>query len=320
MILVRIENEKNPFVKNKLLDLTHLPAQPYSRQYNENDLLTEIERPNPNWHEGDPEDERYIIEYVDEGYTGFLPVNLQIENPNFVQLWGKEDNEGEISFDSLPITENGKYKFLFNNQSAFANGFIPVKRYDNETNDYDYDINISSSLYNPYPYESPLQITSNNPGIQSITFDPSNYNGLTTIYYTVNVPQSITTAYQLVYVKLYQQSRDGLSVLADIYLSNFQTNTTKTISGDSNHRAQGGYFYYNNNTKQFGVTTTGMGSTNVTFNNGNYYLTWVKLTTTTSNTKIELYGNNGSSNTLLQQYGNQYSYSFNVNSNILINI
>lgn len=146
MILVRIENEKNPFVKNKLLDLTHLPAQPYSRQYNENDLLTEIERPNPNWHEGDPEDERYIIEYVDEGYTGFLPVNLQIENPNFVQLWGKEDNEGEISFDSLPITENGKYKFLFNDQSAFANGFIPVKRYDNETEDYDYNINISNKF------------------------------------------------------------------------------------------------------------------------------------------------------------------------------
>lgn len=234
-------------------------------------------------------------------------------------MWGKEDNEGEISFDSLPITENGKYKFWFNYE-GFANGYIPVKRYDNETEDYDYDINVSSNLYNPYPYDSPLQITSNNPGIQSITFDPSNYNGLTTIYYTVNVPQSITTAYQLVYVKLYQQSRDGLSVLADIYLSNFQTNTTKTISGDSNHRAQGGYFYYNNNTKQFGVTTTGMGSTNVTFNNGNYYLTWVKLTTTTSNTKIELYGNNGSSNTLLQQYGNQYSYSFNVNSNILINI
>lgn len=257
---------------------------------------------------------------MDEGYTGFLPVNLQIENPNFVQLWGKEDSEGEITFGSLPITENGKYKFWFNYE-GFANGYIPVKRYNNETDDYDYDINISSNLYNPYPEESPLQITSNNPGIQSITFDPSNYNGLTTIYYTVNVPQSITTAYQLVYVKLYQQSRDSYTVLADIYLSNFQTNTTITISGDSTHRAQGGYFYYNNNNKQFGLITTGTGSTNVNFNNGLYYLRWVKLMTTNRVTKMELYGNNGSSNTLLQQYSsNEYNYSFIVNSNILINI
>lgn len=83
---------------------------------------------------------------MDEGYTGFLPVNLQIENPNFVQLWGKEDNEGEISFESLPITENGKYKFLFNDQTAFANGYIPVKRYDNNTEEYDYNINVNKKI------------------------------------------------------------------------------------------------------------------------------------------------------------------------------
>lgn len=323
MILVRIENAKNPLIKNKLLDLTHLPAQPYTRQYDENDLLTEILRPNPNWQEGDPEDERYIIEYVDEGYTGFLPVNLQIDNPNFVQLWGKEDNEGNVDFESLPITENGKFKFGFNYE-GFANGYIPVKRYDNNTNDYDYDINVSGNLYDPYPYDAPLEITSNNPGIQSITFDPTNYSGLSTIYFTVNVPQSITTAYQLSFVRIQQRNnRTGVyNTLADINVLNFQTNTTKTISGDSYHRTQGGYFYYNKNNRVFGINLTGTSSVNITFDNGLYYLYSVgNIAQQTNTTRFELYGNNGSSSdTLLQSYNNQNQYSFNVNSNILINL
>lgn len=136
------------------------------------------------------------------------------------------------------------------------------------------------------------------------------------------MPQSITTAYQLVFVRIQQNSRNGWSILSDVYLSNFQTNVTKTITGNSNSRTQGGCFFYNKNTKVFGLNVTGTGSTNITFNNGLYYLYSVSnIAQQTRASKMELYGNNGSSsNILLQSYNNEYGYSFNVNTNILINV
>jgi hypothetical protein len=118
------------------------------RQYNEQDLLTRTTMINPNWQEGDPEDEQYIVVYEDEGYTGFLPVNLKINPPNFVQQWGIEDSEGQISIESLPIDQSGVYKFLYHGgeMGPFALGYIPIRRYDSSTEDFDFSINIPEKL------------------------------------------------------------------------------------------------------------------------------------------------------------------------------
>lgn len=99
---------------------------------------------NPNWQEGDPEDDRYIVTYEDEGYTGFLPVQLTIHPPNFVHEWGEEDSEGMITFKSLPINSNGLYKFFYNGGELgpFALGYIPVKRYNSSTEDFDFAVNV----------------------------------------------------------------------------------------------------------------------------------------------------------------------------------
>jgi hypothetical protein len=86
--------------------------------------------------------------YEDEGYTGFLPVNLTIHPPNFVHQWGIENSEGIINFQSLPIDQSGVYKFLYNGgqEGPFALGYIPVRRYDSTTEDFDFSINIPEKL------------------------------------------------------------------------------------------------------------------------------------------------------------------------------
>ena len=82
--------------------------------------------------------------YEDEGYTGFLPVKLTIHPPNFVHQWGEEDYQGQITFKSLPIDSNGVYKFLYNGGELgpFALGYIPVKRYNSSTEDFDFAVNV----------------------------------------------------------------------------------------------------------------------------------------------------------------------------------
>ena len=86
--------------------------------------------------------------YEDEGYTGFLPVNLTIHPPNFVHQWGIEDNQGQISLQSLPINLNGVFKFYYNSGQLgpFALGYIPVKRYNSSTEDFDFSVNIPETL------------------------------------------------------------------------------------------------------------------------------------------------------------------------------
>lgn len=119
-------------------------AEPLERTYDEEDLLTKIYHINPNWKPGDPDDYRYITSYVNEGYTGFLPVHLKIDPPNFVHQWGIEQSNGLIEWKSLPILEDGKYKFYYNNgqEGPFGLGFVPVKRYNQNIEDYDFSINV----------------------------------------------------------------------------------------------------------------------------------------------------------------------------------
>lgn len=171
------------------------------------------------------------------------------------------------------------------------------------------------------PIEENKSVTITSNGTTTI-FPSSGFDGIEALTITINVPQNVTTAYQTAFVKLYRRGRDNVyNLLTDVYLSSFQTNTTKTITGDSTHRAQGAYFYYNKNNRKFGVTATGAyGSTSVTFNNGLYYLYSTTLTGVNKFTKIELYGNNGSSstNTSLQSSSGEWSHSFTVNSNILV--
>ena len=131
-------------VKNKPLEL-HYRAEPTQVVYNAQDLLTKTIEINPNWDpEIDGDNNRYIEVYTDEGYTGFLPVSLTIDDPNFVHQWADEQ-EGE--FKSLPINKNGKYKFLFNNGQLgpFAIGYVPVKLANQNTDDYDFSILIEKS-------------------------------------------------------------------------------------------------------------------------------------------------------------------------------
>lgn len=174
---------------------------------------------------------------MDEGYTGFLPVNLQIENPNFVQLWGKEDSEGDITFGSLPITENGKYKFLFNDQTAFANGYIPVKRYDNETNDYDYNINITQNILLDF---SKFKLNSNG-SLISLNYNAGSSSG---IRFRINQYSSITLI-----IKMDNETDINSIVLYELF----------TIRNDFyyNENWTGPYYYYTNGGN---------------FNNTNYYL------------------------------------------------
>lgn len=129
--------------RNKLLEIETF-AEPLERTYDENDLLTKIYHINPNWKPGDPEDYRYITSYINEGYTGFLPVKLKINPPNFVHQWGIENFNGSITWKSLPIIESGKFKYYYNGgqEGPFALGFIPVKRYNQNTEDYDFIVNI----------------------------------------------------------------------------------------------------------------------------------------------------------------------------------
>lgn len=117
---------------------------------------------NPNWQEGDPEDERYIVVYEDEGYTGFLPVNLTIHPPNFVHQWGIENSQGQISIQSLPIDQSGVYKFLYHDgqMGPFALGYIPIRRYDSTTEDFDFSINIPEKLIELEP-DQVITITRN---------------------------------------------------------------------------------------------------------------------------------------------------------------
>lgn len=130
-------------VKNKKLDIETF-GEPLEKSYTEEDLLTRRTIINPDWHEGMPEDERYIVTYIDEGYTGFLPVNLKINPPNFVHMWGVENSEGEIALESLPIDENGKFKFLYHSgqMGPFALGYIPIKRFSSQTEDFDFMVQI----------------------------------------------------------------------------------------------------------------------------------------------------------------------------------
>ena len=108
-------------------------------------MLTKIIEINPNWNpEIDGDNNRYIITYKDEGYTGFLPVSLEIDDPNFVQQWITEtDNQ----IHSFPINQNGKYKFYFNNGNLgpFGIGYIPVKLTNQNSEDYDLNINVTNS-------------------------------------------------------------------------------------------------------------------------------------------------------------------------------
>lgn len=129
--------------KNKPLVIDTF-AEPLERTYDEKDLLTPIYHVNPNWKPGDPEDYRYITSYINEGYTGFLPIQLKINPPNFVQLWGIEQSNGSVQWKSLPINEGGKYKYYYNSgqEGPYGLGFIPVKRYDQNTEDYDFIVNI----------------------------------------------------------------------------------------------------------------------------------------------------------------------------------
>lgn len=244
-----------------------------------------------------------------EEYEGYCPYYFEDQTV--------EEYDMEVNFNvgGCNITTNGQYSpNMFDNTPGPNYGNL-LPEGQTSSNQYIDQINVNV----PIEQNKTINITTN--GTQ-IILPASGFEGFEDITINVNVPQSVSTAYQLVFVKLYQQSRNGLSVLSDVYLSSFQTNTTKTITGNSNIRAQGAYFYYNKNNRQFGVTATGSyGSTNVTFNNGLYYLFSTTLTTTTGTTKIELYGNNGSgTNTSLQSSSGQMSYSFTVNSNILINV
>lgn len=133
--------------KNKPLVIDTF-AEPLERTYDEKDLLTPIYHVNPNWKPGDPEDYRYITSYINEGYTGFLPIQLKINPPNFVQLWGIENFDSTITWKQLPILENGKFKYYYNGgqEGPFALGFIPVKRYNQNTEDYDFIVNIPGEV------------------------------------------------------------------------------------------------------------------------------------------------------------------------------
>lgn len=119
-------------------------AEPLERTYDETDLLTKIYHVNPNWKPGDPDDYRYIPSYVNEGYTGFLPVHLKINPPNFVHQWGIEQSNGLIEWKSLPILEDGKYKFYYNSgqEGPYGLGFVPVKRYNQNIDDYDFSVKV----------------------------------------------------------------------------------------------------------------------------------------------------------------------------------
>lgn len=86
---------------------------------------------------------------LNDNKTGYLPVNIKINNPNFIQKWAIENENGEFQFENYPIIYNGKYKFEYHSgeMGPFAIGYFPVLRNDQNNNDWDLNININNEIY-----------------------------------------------------------------------------------------------------------------------------------------------------------------------------
>lgn len=63
-------------------------------------------------------------------------------------MWGIEQSNGSVEWKSLPILENGKYKYYYNSgqEGPYGLGFIPVKRYNQNLDDYDFSVNVEGEV------------------------------------------------------------------------------------------------------------------------------------------------------------------------------
>lgn len=149
--LVRIENEASE-VNNQELDV-NIDTYPITLNYNSTDLY--------------------------ENKTGFLPVNISVSNPNFVQLYS--DQQSNIF--NQPIEFNGKYKFIpyESPPGTFpVAGYIPQYMNDQTSNNWDLNINI-----NPTSSQKVLNLTENTSSEQTIYPPTGEY--WNSIKYSVNV-------------------------------------------------------------------------------------------------------------------------------------
>ncbi len=92
---------------------------------------------------------------LNENKTGFLPVNISVSNPNFVQLYADKywpNTDPEVPDDqphnhifNQPIQFNGKYKFIpFESPpgSFPVSGYIPQYMTDQNSTNWDLNINV----------------------------------------------------------------------------------------------------------------------------------------------------------------------------------
>lgn len=153
-------------VNNQELDI-NIDTYPITLNYNSNDL--------------------------NENKTGFLPVNISVSNPNFVQLYADKywpntnpevpDDQPTNHIFNQPIQFNGKYKFIpFESPpgSFPVAGYIPQYMNDQNATNWDLNINIPQTLVNNYTQPT---ITTN--GTYTI---PSGYTGFNN--FNVSVPNS----------------------------------------------------------------------------------------------------------------------------------
>ena len=118
-------------VNNQKLDI-NIDTYPITLNYNSNDL--------------------------NENKTGFLPVNISVSNPNFVQFYADKywpntdpevpDDQPKNHIFNQPIQFNGKYKFIpFESPpgSFPVSGYIPQYMTDQNATNWDLNINVVNS-------------------------------------------------------------------------------------------------------------------------------------------------------------------------------
>ncbi len=179
-------------VNNQELDI-NIDTYPITLNYNSNDL--------------------------NENKTGFLPVNISVSNPNFVQLYADKywpntnpevpDDQPNNHIFNQPIEFNGKYKFIpFESPpgSFPVAGYIPQYMNDQNATNWDLNINIPQTLVNNY---TPPTITTN--GTYTI---PSGYTGF----------NNFTVSTKITLNSIAPTATDTISDI--IYFNSFTRNTT----------------------------------------------------------------------------------------------
>lgn len=113
---------------------------------------------------------------LSEGKTGFLPVNINFDT-NLEKLTNvRIQSESAVLVSDLmsDSSKNGITK----DSTLIAD--VPER---------------PINLYDPYPSNNPLEITSNTQSVQSISFDNTRYDGLDIVHYEVNVNKYNLTNY-----------------------------------------------------------------------------------------------------------------------------